>query len=68
MFESGKYKVPLCPCCKVELEHDDTYDMEYDEESLVLDETGWCPCCKRDFQWKSSATLISWAHTDLKEV
>jgi transposase-like protein len=68
MFEASKYYRPKCPFCRRELELDDTTDIEYDEESLVLDETGWCPRCKRDFQWKSSAVLTSWTHTDLQEV
>ena len=66
MFES-KYKEPLCPCCNVELEEDDTYDMEYDTEGIILYQLGHCPKCNREYQWQASAVFISWAHTDLKE-
>jgi transcription initiation factor IIE alpha subunit len=67
MFES-KYKDPLCPCCNARLEFDDTYDMEYDDESIVLYQIGHCPKCDRSYQWCSSATLVSWANTSLEEV
>lgn len=62
MFEN-----PKCPHCKVELEHDDTVDMEYDCEGMVLYNVGHCPKCEKDFQWQSSAVFVQWANTDLRE-
>ena len=67
MFES-KYKEPLCPCCNVELEHDDTYDMEYDSEGITLYIVGYCPCCERNYRWQTSGAIVRWANTDLREI
>ena len=67
MFES-KYKEPLCPHCKTQLEVDDTFDLDYDDESLTLYQIGHCPNCGRNYQWQSSAVLTSWANTDWEEV
>lgn len=67
MFES-KYKEPLCSCCRAKLEVDDTYDMDYDEEGMTLYHIGHCPQCERDYQWKASAVLVSWANTGLEEL
>lgn len=67
MFESNKYKTPLCPHCKTELEAEDTYDMYYDDENMTLCQVGYCPKCGRGYQWQSSAVLVSWANTDLRE-
>ena len=59
---------PLCPHCKVELELDDTYDMDYDEEGITLRQVGHCPNCDKEYQWERSATCVQWANTDLREV
>ena len=67
MFESNKHQIPLCPHCKTELEIDDIHDMDYDDESMTLDCIGSCPKCERGYEWQSSAVLVSWANTDLKE-
>lgn len=58
---------PLCPHCNVELECDDTYDTEYDEESVVLLKIGHCPKCNKGYQWYRSAIRIQWEDTDLEE-
>ena len=68
MFESNKFKQPLCPCCKVELEIEKTYDIDCDNEGMTLYQFGYCPKCKRDYQWQSSVIFTSYANTDLKEV
>ena len=59
---------PKCPHCCVELEEDDTYDMSYDEEGIVLLKVGHCPECQRDYQWQRSAVCTQWANTDLSLV
>lgn len=59
---------PKCPHCNVELEYDDTYDMEYDCEGIILYEVGHCPKCNRDFQWQQSAVCTQWTNTGLSEV
>lgn len=58
---------PLCPHCKTELEYDDTYDMEYNEESITLYQVGHCPKCKKGYQWYTSAYCIEWANSGLRE-
>lgn len=67
MFENNKYHNPLCPHCKAELEMDDTYDMEYDDEYILLYHIGHCPKCDKEYQWQASAVFTSWANTDLRE-
>jgi hypothetical protein len=67
MFKS-KYREPLCPCCNAALGIDDTYDMEYDDEGIILYHIGHCPKCDRDYQWQASAVFTSWANTNLREV
>ena len=57
---------PKCPHCCVELELDDTYDMDYDDEGIVLYQIGHCPECNRDYQWQKSAVFHQWANTDLR--
>ena len=56
-----------CPHCNSELEHDDTYDMEYDEDRIVLYLIGHCPKCNKDYQWQARARCIQWTETDLRE-
>ena len=58
---------PLCPQCNTELECDDTYDMEYDEEGIVLYLIGHCPKCEKCYQWRRSARCIQWENADLWE-
>lgn len=58
---------PLCPHCSIELECDDTYDMEYDEDGIILYQVGHCPKCEKDYQWRRSARCIQWENTDLGE-
>ena len=58
---------PLCPHCKTELERNDTYDMEFDEDRIVLYQIGHCPKCKKDYQWQSSACCVQWENTGLGE-
>lgn len=65
---SSTIDYPLCPHCKAELELDDTYDMDYDEEGIILRQVGHCPNCDTEYQWERSATCIQWANTDLREV
>lgn len=60
-------KNPLCPHCNTELEWIDTYDMEYDEESIVLYQVGHCPKCNKEYQWESSACCVQWENTGLGE-
>ena len=55
-----------CPHCEVEIEEDDTYDMEYDEEGIVLRKVGHCPQCDRDYQWEQSALFHSWSIDNLR--
>ena len=62
-----RYENPKCPHCNVEIETDDTYDMDYDYEGICLREVGHCPKCERDFQWERSAVYVQWANTDLRE-
>lgn len=59
---------PKCPTCNHELDVDDTYDLDYDDECLTLYQVGSCPICGKSYQWQRSATLVSWANTDLQEV
>ena len=59
---------PKCPHCSVELITMDTYDMEYDYESITLKKVGECPECGRGYQWEQSAACVQWANTDLRLV
>ena len=59
---------PICPHCCVELSHDDTFDMEYDSEGIVLYSVGHCPSCKRDYQWQASAVIKNWKIDSLRLV
>lgn len=63
-----KYENPKCPHCCVTLEVDDTYDMDYDDEGIVLRQVGHCPECEREYQWEKSAVCVQWANTDLRLV
>ena len=63
-----KIEYPHCPHCNTELECDDTYDMEYDEEGIILRQVGHCSECEREYQWERSAVCIQWANTDLRLV
>ena len=58
---------PLCPHCNTELEYDGSYDMEYDEDSIVLYQSGHCPKCRKDYQWQSSAHCTQWTTAELEE-
>lgn len=60
-------KYPLCPHCKTELEYDETYNIEYDEDGIVLYVIGHCSKCEKDYQWQQSACRVQLANTDLRE-
>lgn len=57
-----------CLICGIELEVDDTYDMEYDEEGIIIRQVGHCPNCDKEYQWERSAACVRWTDTDLREV
>ena len=57
--------IPKCPHCSIELELDDTYDMEYDNEGMILHQIGHCPKCERDYQWDESAKFKEWSISGL---
>ena len=59
---------PKCPHCCVELSYDDTVDMEYDSESVILQSVGHCPSCGRDYQWQESAVIKDWKFDSLRLV
>ena len=63
-----KYVDAKCPHCNAILETDDTYDMDYDYEGIVLQMVGHCPECNREYQWEESAVCVQWAVTDLRLV
>lgn len=56
-----------CLYCNSELELDDTYDMEYDEDGIVLYLIGHCPKCNKHYQWRASARCVEWIETGLGE-
>ena len=64
MFE-GEAK---CPICDIKLEIDDTYDMEYDSETMVLCQVGHCPRCDRNYQWDECYDLTNKSINGLSEV
>lgn len=50
-----------CPHCEVEIEWDDTIDINYDDDCITLNQVGHCPECDRDYQWEKSALFHSWS-------
>lgn len=38
-----------CPICDVDLEVDDTYDMDYDDDGMTLYQIGHCSKCDREY-------------------
>lgn len=67
-MEGSIINYPFCRYCNTELECDDTYDMSYDDEGILLHQVGHCPRCDKDYQWERSAICTHWANTGLSEV
>ena len=57
-----------CPHCNVELEVDDTYDIDYDDDGMTLYQVGACPECGREYQWEKNALFHSWSVDNLRLV
>lgn len=67
-MEKPAIEHPFCPNCGRLLECDDTYDVEYNEEGIILYQVGHCPRCGKDYQWRHSAACVHWKNTDISEV
>ena len=56
------HRNPNCPHCEVELDLDDTYDIEStyeDGEDIILHQVGTCPECDRVYQWEERMQLTN---------
>lgn len=51
-----------CPICDVNIEIDDTIDIDYDVEfnkTFTLNRVGHCPRCNRNYQWEECYDLTN---------
>ena len=56
------HRNPKCPHCEVELDLDDTYDIEStyeDGEDVILHQIGTCPECGLVYQWEVRMQLTN---------
>lgn len=44
--------MPKCLKCGCELELDDTYDTEFNGDTVLTHNIGHCPNCGTDYQWE----------------
>ena len=43
--------LPVCPCCQIEIEDDNSPIYETEDVYLYMYRSGTCPWCKRVYKW-----------------
>lgn len=42
---------PYCPHCDETLIETDSYDIDINDDKIIVEKVGYCPCCGKQYAW-----------------